>query len=313
MGRDKIINIYNRLIIRWMDWNIHNLKFDNPYDTKPILLLIISYYKKPVNNIEDLINNYELIILTNTNEEVKYYKNKYNCKVFFCNQNTFLDENLFKIDNTIKKKYDLVVNSAFDSRKNVNLVNKINKERVLLIGYFKNHIEDYVLPNVGTYVNFKNNILEKKNYFYLSSIEIVNYLNQCNIGGIFTKIEGACYASSEYLLCGLPVISTKSIGGRDIWYNENNSIICEDTNESVFNLFELALKKIEDGSFNPKKIRQDHIKLQDEFRNKLTKYIIIVLLNNNLRESSKNESKKIKLRSNISKIDFDKLKKELAN
>ena len=49
------------------------------------------------------------------------------------------------------------------------------------------------------------------------------------VGGVFSEEEGACWASSEYLLCGLPVVSTHSRGGRDVWYSGHNSLIVEPT------------------------------------------------------------------------------------
>jgi len=46
--------------------------------------------------------------------------------------------------------------------------------------------------------------------------------------------------------------STKSIGGRDIWYNEDNSIICESNEESVLEAYESVKKKLFNREFNSK-------------------------------------------------------------
>jgi glycosyltransferase involved in cell wall biosynthesis len=289
----KIIDINNRLIIRWMDWNLINLKFNNPYDTKPLLLLMLSWSKKNIDNINELMTKYDLILLTNTYDEIEYYKTKYNCNIFYCNHNAFLNENLFKIDPSIIKKYNLVVNSRFIKKKKLYLADRIGKNNLLFIGYFTGPENEYTLPDIATYVNFKNNIIDKNNYNRLSTDKVVNYLNQSKVGGIFSEIEGACFASSEYLLCGLPVVSSKSIGGRDIWYNIDNSIICDANSDSVFDSVNLALKKIEDGSFCAEKIRENHIKLQEDFRINLTKYIISL--------------------PGYNDIDFNILKKELSN
>lgn len=77
----------------------------------------------------------------------------------------------------------------------------------------------------------------------LDKIVIVNYLNESKIGGIFSEIEGQCIAFGEYLLCGLPIISTFCSGGREVFYNEKNSIMCEANEEYVFEAFKIALKK----------------------------------------------------------------------
>jgi hypothetical protein len=78
----------------------------------------------------------------------------------------------------------------------------------------------------------------------------------------------------------LPVISIKSVGGRDIWYNEHNSIICENNEDSVYEAVELAKSKIVSGEFNREKIRDLHLKQMDEHRNTLIEYINKRFLNN---------------------------------
>ena len=82
------------------------------------------------------------------------------------------------------------------------------------------------------------------------------------MGLILSEFEGACYSSSEYLLCGIPVVSTFSFGGRDIWYNSYNSIICNPTPEAVSD----AVKKLSSYNRDPHRIRQMHINLAKTFR-----------------------------------------------
>ena len=47
------------------------------------------------------------------------------------------------------------------------------------------------------------------------------------VGLCLSKSEGAMFASIEYLLCGLPIVSTKSVGGRDIFFTDENCIIAD--------------------------------------------------------------------------------------
>ncbi|HEV2171727.1 MAG TPA: hypothetical protein VGR40_12305 [Candidatus Binatus sp.] len=54
----------------------------------------------------------------------------------------------------------------------------------------------------------------------------VNEINGDGLCGLaLSAIEGACYASTEYLLCGLPVVSTESVGGRDAYYDSENAVM----------------------------------------------------------------------------------------
>ena len=75
---------------------------------------------------------------------------------------------------------------------------------------------------------------------FLTKGQIRELINESKCGLCLSAEEGACYSSSEYLLCGVPVVSTQSHGGRDVWYEDFNSILCEDTPEAVAAAVELA-------------------------------------------------------------------------
>jgi glycosyltransferase involved in cell wall biosynthesis len=47
------------------------------------------------------------------------------------------------------------------------------------------------------------------------------------VGLILSEIEGSNYATVEYLLAGLPVVSTPSKGGRDVFFDPDYCIVCE--------------------------------------------------------------------------------------
>ena len=62
----------------------------------------------------------------------------------------------------------------------------------------------------------------------------VNEINGLAFCGLaLSAVEGACYASTEYLLSGLPVVSTRSRGGRHVYFNAINSLVVEPTPEAV--------------------------------------------------------------------------------
>jgi glycosyltransferase involved in cell wall biosynthesis len=55
---------------------------------------------------------------------------------------------------------------------------------------------------------------------FFSGAKISCYLAQAKCGLALSAAEGACFASAEYLLSGLPVVDTPAIGGRDVLYPE---------------------------------------------------------------------------------------------
>jgi glycosyltransferase involved in cell wall biosynthesis len=75
-------------------------------------------------------------------------------------------------------------------------------------------------------------------------------------------VEGGCYASSEYLLCGVPVVSTPCKGGRDIWYNDYNSIVCDPDSSAV----SVAVSEFVKAPRDPERIRSMHLAQSDLYR-----------------------------------------------
>ncbi len=108
-----------------------------------------------------------------------------------------------------------------------------------------------------------------KIYMNVKGSEVGLALNEARVGLMLSEEEGACYASTEYLLCGLPVVSTASRGGRDEYYNEGNSIICEASAESVQASTRKAVESLARDIMVPGKIRSDCIDRMSFFRNSL--------------------------------------------
>ena len=116
----------------------------------------------------------------------------------------------------------------------------------------------------------------------LSPNEVQNKICQARTGLILSEIEGACFASSEYLLCGVPVVSTRSHGGRDAWYNDYNSIVCEPTPEDVA----MAVRKIASNPPNPERVREQHIVLTNFFRANFVSMLQMLFDQNGVSESA---------------------------
>jgi hypothetical protein len=102
-------------------------------------------------------------------------------------------------------------------------------------------------------------------------LRIKMYDSQCGL--ILSASEGSCYASLEYLLHGLPVISTPSTGGRSNYYDSSNSIICQPSPKSLVRTINEMKIKCENGDFDPVNIRQNAIKKCNEYRNIYAKVI----------------------------------------
>lgn len=178
-------------------------------------------------------------------------------KAIYVNQNAFIDENLFHIIPNKPRKYECIVNSRPEWWKRTILIKDV--PNVAIINGFVFNEEQVI--NLDTWVH---PIWTNRNR--ISAEEVCIKLNESQMGGIFSEEEGACFSSSEYLLCGLPVLTTKSRGGRDVWYTPDNSIIVEDNTEKVYEGWLQLKKMIKNRSINRTQIRTDHILLQKKFR-----------------------------------------------
>lgn len=74
---------------------------------------------------------------------------------------------------------------------------------------------------------FLNDLDEAGRPKVMPAAEINAVLNRSAVGLCLSAHEGAMFASIEYLLAGLPVVSTPSVGGRDVYFDDAWCIIAE--------------------------------------------------------------------------------------
>jgi glycosyltransferase involved in cell wall biosynthesis len=181
---------------------------------------------------------------------------EYGYNAILCNHNSFIDYNKFKITEE-KVIYDAVMNCRPELWKRPYLAEKVNN-----LAYIKG--ATYGNEELFDYSKLICNYMNEK---IIPIDEVIKIYNQSYCGMIFSESEGACYSSSEYLLCGLPVISTICRGGRDTWYNNKNSIIIDADSNSVKDAVDLCIKNIQENIFNREEIRNEHIMMSDHMRN----------------------------------------------
>ena len=80
----------------------------------------------------------------------------------------------------------------------------------------------------------------------LSPAEVSRANNRAHVGLCLSAVEGAMLASIQYLLCGLPVVTTPSRGGRDVFFDANNSlVVTPEPNAVAAGVRELIARKID--------------------------------------------------------------------
>ncbi|MEQ8753383.1 MAG: glycosyltransferase [Coleofasciculus sp. G1-WW12-02] len=99
--------------------------------------------------------------------------------------------------------------------------------------------------------------------------ELAKKMNQAYVGLCLSAQEGAMLASMEYLLCGIPVVSTPNKGGRDEFFNEKNSIIVPPEPDAVAQ----AVQRWQKSPPDPHKIREQVLKQVNAARLDLCRYV----------------------------------------
>lgn len=178
----------------------------------------------------------------------------------FINQNAFLDERLFTIQPDACKRFDAVYNGRMAEFKRHELAKDISS--LLVIG-------GVVTPEDSDgYFQQAKSILPQATFTYdgprksLNEFEVCDLLNQSRVGLCLSACEGAMYAAVEYLLCGLPVVSTVSLGGRDTWFDPRFTRIVADDPRQVAN----AVRDLISQNLCPRMIRSETLIRMAEHR-----------------------------------------------
>jgi len=187
---------------------------------------ITYYYKIHQNNFP----NHKIIFLLNSQKEYEIFKGK-GIKSKFIHQNALVDIKQFKPLKQ-KKKYDVLYNARIEEMKrhyllkgcnNIGLISayvmNIDRTREEYLNELKNNISHAFMINSKQPTSIQDFQFEM-GFKYLTSKEVNVAINESKVGVILSAKEGACYASIEYLLAGIPVVSTKNIGGRDYFLDK---------------------------------------------------------------------------------------------
>ncbi len=206
-------------------------------------------------------------ILCNTQKEHQLLR-LFNIDSVYCNHNCFIDENIFSILPRIQKGYDAVYNAVLTNFKRHTLVAAI-KGKVAFITYrfensaYKSYL-DRSLKNI-TWLNYSPG----KEPVFLDNKALEEIYNGAYVGVALSAVEGAMYASCEYLLCGIPVVSTRSKGGRDVFFDDYNSILVTPDPEQIA----LAVDRLRSANKDSMAIRSTAISLMREHRQRFIEHV----------------------------------------
>jgi glycosyltransferase involved in cell wall biosynthesis len=186
-----------------------------PSGRKTYVLLALGWECESRERLEEEVKNHELldnvekdiecIYLCNSLKEVENLKSR-GIRAEHCHQNAFLDESRYPVLSGHPKSFDAVYLARITPFKRNQLARQI--KRLLLIGSYHDFESEYALDTLAT---LSHAVWRKR----VCGFAVYRHLASARVGLCLSECEGAMYVSAEYLLCGLPVVSTPSIGGRD--------------------------------------------------------------------------------------------------
>ncbi|MBR6021586.1 MAG: hypothetical protein IK066_04125 [Kiritimatiellae bacterium] len=130
------------------------------------------------------------------------------------NQNCFLDERRYRPLASKERPYDAAYLARLTPCKRHELVPEELAPKLLLLG-----CSVVVYSRERPYAEMVyRRYAAARTVGSFRGASLSEWLAKAKCGLALSDREGACFASSEYFLCGLPVVDTPSLGGRDVLY-----------------------------------------------------------------------------------------------
>lgn len=211
-------------------------------------------WKSYFDKVQRLYPEHRVVFLCNTTSMRDRFQDK-GMPGLFCSQNGLLDEKLFSILPGVPKAFDAVYNAQMEKVKRLELAAGI--EKLALITYRLQSQPSYYEEmkktlDHATWLNF-----DSGEYMWISPQDMSKHLNRARVGVILSKLEGANYAVMEYMLSGLPVVSTESQGGRSVFFDDDYVKIVEDTPAAVADgVREMIFRNVDPYSIRERTIRK---------------------------------------------------------
>ncbi|MCA8992184.1 MAG: glycosyltransferase [Planctomycetaceae bacterium] len=180
--------------------------------------------------------------------------------VVYAHQNCLLDETVFNIHFDVVRTFDAVYNGRMAEFKRHELLTDVPNS--LIIGGIVTWDDSQerfdevkrMLPH-ATFTHGEDNQ-------HLISEEVACALSSARVGVCLSAVEGGMYAATEYLLCGLPVVSTPSLGGRDAWFDPRFTRVVPPRPDAVA----AAVQELIDLDLDPRFVRNETMSRMVEHR-----------------------------------------------
>ena len=162
------------------------------------------------------------IILANAPAEVEIIQ-EFN-EVYLANHNAFLDPARYPVAKKAERKFAALYIARITPFKRHDLALKV--KNLHLIGSYSEKEKEYFQKTIA---KVPHAVWSRK----VPSFFIGKKICEAACGLALSAVEGAMFSCGEYTLCGVPVVNTRNLGGRDTLLPEFACRYAEDTAGSV--------------------------------------------------------------------------------
>jgi len=174
-------------------------------------------------------------------------------RVSYCHQNAFLDEHRYHVTPRLAKRYDALYVARITPFKRHQLAAGITSLRLVGSWHgYESSYRDAVMRQLA-HAHWREQVWSP-----LMFVE----MNRARTGLCLSAEEGAMFVSTEYLLCGLPVVSTPNKGGRDHLFPPEFALTVEPTVPAVADGVARQIAR----HFDPRAIREATLALMRPHR-----------------------------------------------
>jgi hypothetical protein len=168
--------------------------------------------------------SHRLIFMGNTPNEAEALQ-KHHEAAFFCNKTIHVSEHVFRPLDDVPPEFDAIYNAQLIPWKRHELSLGIPSCAFL---FYRDGLEQSAAAAEMEIMArhaampghvFINTLDKDRQPARLPPPTVNRHLNRASVGLCLSEVEGAMFASTEYLLSGLPIVTTPSRGGRHIYHD----------------------------------------------------------------------------------------------
>jgi glycosyltransferase involved in cell wall biosynthesis len=177
--------------------------------------------------------------------------------------NTYVDERVFQ-PLGLSKDFDAVYAAQMQPFKRLHLAENISSLFVVTYGDIVTGNGEYDLRRFAPEVRHA-----EYNRRWIPTSEVNTVYNRSRVGLALSACEGAMLSSAEYMLAGLPMVSTPCKGGRELYFDDRFVRVVAPTPEAV----EAGVAELIHREIDPAAVRSATLERIEQHRRKLCQYV----------------------------------------